>query len=256
MPTNTQVFEESINGIQMHGRIRGTGRPLLLLHGGTGTGADWDHIFPEPPAGKRLVIPDLRGHGRSTNPDGGFTIRQLAQDVDALLDRLSIATCDAIGMSLGAKTLLHLSLLSPDRVGAMVLVSAAPYFPQEARAIMAHMTPNRYGADDWAEMRQKHAFGDKQITMLWQQMHAFKDSYDDLNFTPPMLSLIRARTLIVHGDSDPLYPVSLALELHGAIPDASLWVVPGAGHVPIFGACTLPFVTTVQSFLHGPKETG
>ena len=49
-------------------------------------------------------------------------------------------------------------------------------------------------------------------------MHTFADSYDDLNFTPPLLSTIGARVLVVHGDRDPLYPVHLAAEVYAAIP--------------------------------------
>ena len=60
--------------------------------------------------------------------------------------------------------------------------------------------------------------GDDQIRALWATGHGFKDSYDDMNFTPPLLSTITARTLIVHGDRDPLYPVPLALEIYSAIP--------------------------------------
>ena len=65
-------------------------------------------------------------------------------------------------------------------------------------------------------MRQRHAHGDEQIRSLWRQGNAFKDSYDDLSFTPPRLSTIMARTLIVHGDRDPFYPASLALEMYTA----------------------------------------
>ena len=67
------------------------------------------------------------------------------------------------------------------------------------------------------------------------QMNALKDSYDDMTFTPPYLSTITARTLIVHGDRDPLYPVNLAFEMYAAIPRSYLWVVPNGGHGPIFG---------------------
>jgi pimeloyl-ACP methyl ester carboxylesterase len=77
-PTSTQGHIELINDIEMYYEVRGDGEPLLLLHGGGGIGANWDLIFEAPPAGYRLIIPDLRGHGRSTNPAPGFTFRQLA----------------------------------------------------------------------------------------------------------------------------------------------------------------------------------
>src|SRR5713226_7411724 len=118
----------AVNDIEMYYEIRGEGEPLVLLHGGGGAGVNWQLIFKEPPDGYRLIIPDLRGHGRSTNPSEEFTFRQCALDVFALLDHLGIHRFNAIGLSLGAKTLLHVATQQPDRVVAMVLVSATPYF--------------------------------------------------------------------------------------------------------------------------------
>lgn len=245
---------EAVNGIEMYYETRGEGEPLVLLHGGGGVGANWDLVFKEPPQGYRLVIPDLRGHGRSTNPSPGFTVRQLALDVFALLDRLGIERFKAIGLSLGAKTLLHVATQQPGRVEAMVLVSATPYFPQQARAIMRELTPETRSEAEWEQMRQWHRHGDEQIRALWQQMNAFKDSYEDMNFTPPYLSTITARTLLVHGDRDPLYPVKLAMEMYEAIPRAYLWVVPNGGHGPVFGDMAGPFVAAALAFLRGAWE--
>ncbi len=90
--------------------------------------------------GYRAIVPDFRGHGRSTNPSRAFTFRQAASDMFALLDHLSIPRVKAVGLSMGAKTLLHMATQQPDRVEAMVLVSATPYFPAEARAAMAHLS--------------------------------------------------------------------------------------------------------------------
>src|SRR3954471_6190156 len=98
-----------INGFEMYYEERGGGEPLVLLHGGTGIGADWQHVFTDgDPTGFRLIVPKLRGHGRSTNP-GAFTFRDAARDVFALLDHLGLARVKAIGLSMGAKTLLHMA---------------------------------------------------------------------------------------------------------------------------------------------------
>jgi pimeloyl-ACP methyl ester carboxylesterase len=70
-----------------------------------------------------------------------------------------------------------------------------------------------------------------------------------MNFTPPLLSTITARTLIVHGDRDPFYPVNIPLELFTAIPNSHLWIVPNSGHGPIFAQMTKPFLETVTPFL-------
>jgi pimeloyl-ACP methyl ester carboxylesterase len=239
-----------INGMEMYYEIRGAGEPLVLLHGGTGAGVNWSLIFKNAPAGYRLIVPDLRGHGRSTNPSAAFTLRQSALDVFAMLDHLGFERFKAIGMSLGAKTLLHMATQQPARVEAMVLVSATPYFPDEARAIMEQLSPDNRTDAEWEQMRQWHKHGDEQIRALWKMANSFKDSYDDMNFTPPYLSTITARTLIVHGDRDPLYPIKMAVELYAAIPRSYLWVIPNAGHGPIFGDMADRFVEISLAFLN------
>ncbi|MBI3507269.1 MAG: alpha/beta hydrolase [Proteobacteria bacterium] len=242
----------AVNGFEMYVEERGDGPPLLFLHGGTGIGADWKHVFTDgDPVGFRVIVPDLRGHGRSTNP-GAFTFRQVAKDVIALLDHLGIPRVCAIGLSAGAKTLLHVATQQPDRVEAMVLVSATPYFPAQVRAAMAQLSVDAFSESDWAAQRQRHVHGDGQIRMLFAQMRALKDSHDDMAFTPPLLATITARTLIVHGDRDPLYPVELALEMYRAIPTSALWVVPNGDHGPIFGPRAPLFRETAMAFLTSP----
>ena len=241
-----------LNGFQMYLEQRGDGEPLLLLHGGTGIGADWGLVFTAgDPAGFRVIVPDLRGHGRSTNPSRAFTFRQAAADVLALLDHLGIARATAIGLSMGAKTLLHVATQQPDRIEAMVLVSATPYFPAPARAAMAQLSTDRFTDAEWAAHRLRHVNGDDQIQLLFDQMRALKDHHDDMAFTPPLLATITARTLIVHGDRDPLYPVELALEIYRAIPASALWVVPNGGHGPIFGGQAAEFVRVAVDYLSG-----
>src|SRR5438477_9646100 len=215
-----------VNGMEMYYEIRGAGEPLVLLHGGTGAGVNWSLIFKDAPAGYRLIVPDLRGHGRSTNSSSAFTFRQSALDVFAMLDHLGVEQFKAIGVSLGAKTLLHVATQQPDRVEAMVLVSATPYFPEQARAIMRQLRPENRTDAEWQQMRQWHKHGDEQIRALWKMTDAFKDDYTDMNFTPQNLSTIKARTLIVHGDRDPLYPVDMAAELYSSITRSYLWLIP------------------------------
>jgi len=228
----------SLNGFEMHYNVRGAGEPLVLLHGGMGIGDDWRHVFPSDPAAYRLIVPDLRGHGRSTNPGGAFTFHQCAQDVLALLDALGVERVKAIGLSMGAKTLLHAATAEPDRIDAMVLVSATPRFPDTLRAAAAQFTPEAFDSlsgDERDVLRRRHIRGDEQIRSLYAMTRSFATSHDDMAFTPEGLGRISARTLIVHGDRDPLYPVEMALELFRGIPRSALWIVPYGAHGPVFG---------------------
>ena len=216
-----------INETEMFYETGGSGESLLLLHGGGGCHEDWIHAGRDQfSAEYALIAPDARGHGRSTNPQKTITHRQCALDALALLDHLGIERCKAIGLSMGGNILLHMATLQPDRIEAMVLVSATMYFPEQARAIMRQVPVDNQPAAEWETMRKRHKLRDQQIVALWQWQRGMKDSFDDMNFTPPSLARIPASTLIVYGDRDFLYPV----EMYRAIPRAALWVVTNGGH--------------------------
>jgi pimeloyl-ACP methyl ester carboxylesterase len=241
-----------INGFRMHYEIRGDGEPLVLLHGGMGIGEDWRLVFPDEPAGYRLIVPDLRGHGQSTTPSGTFTFKACADDVRALLDHLEIERVKAIGLSLGAKTLLHVATAAAPRVEAMVIVSATPRFPESLRAAASQFTRTAFEQltdAERARLRTRHIHGDRQIASLYEMTHSFANSYDDLAFDRASLGTIAARTLIVHGDRDPLYDVELAVELFRGIPQSALWIVPNGGHGPIFGDRADLFRSEALAFL-------
>jgi pimeloyl-ACP methyl ester carboxylesterase len=241
-----------VNGIEMHVQLLGAGEPLVLLHGFTGCGGDWRHVFDLDELARRyrLIVPDARGHGRSTNPAGTFTHRQCALDLAGLLDQLSVPRARAIGMSLGGNTLLHLTTRAPERIDAMVLVSATMYFPAPARAVMRQVAAKNQPAEEWATMRARHHHGDEQIRALWRHAREFADSTDDMSFTPPQLATIAARTLLVHGDRDPLYPLEMAVEMYRAMPRCALRVVAGGGHGPIFaGRARSQFADEALAFL-------
>ena len=239
------------NGISLYFELRGAGAPLLLLHGGTGCHDDWAYAGREQFEREyQLIVPDARGHGRSTNPLKTITHRQCAEDTVALLSHLGIERCKAIGVSMGGNILLHMARLEPDCIKVMVVVSATMYFPKQARKIMAAVPATEaQPASEWETMRRRHHFGDEQIRALWDWTRSLKDSHDDLNFTPADLAQIRARTLIVQGDRDFLYPVEMSVEMYRAIPHSALWIVPNGGHGPIFFDASARFAQTALEFL-------
>src|SRR3954451_10293944 len=158
------------DGAQLAFEDAGSGPALLLLHGLMGTHDDFARVFDLPALRRirRVVAPDARGHGRSTNPEGRFSFRAFADDVLALLDELGIDQAQAVGASLGAKTLLHVATLAPDRVSTMVLVSAAPRFPEPTRTLLRAAASAPHSVDEWRAMRAQHRHGDAQIEALWR----------------------------------------------------------------------------------------
>ena len=238
-----------IDGGQLHYDIHGEGDPLLWLHGGMGHGPDWQFIFPAVPAGYSLIAPDLRGHGRSTGARPIYSFQQSAFDVISLLDRLQIERVKVIGLSGGGITAMHLASLVPERVQAAVVISAPPRFPPQARAIQQNYSLAALTPDEQARMRERHRRAG-QLEMLFAQVKRFAEGSDP-DFSQDDLARITADTLIVFGDRDPLYPVSLAAELHAAIPRSWLWVVPNGGHGPVFGRAAPLFVEIALTFLRG-----
>jgi pimeloyl-ACP methyl ester carboxylesterase len=264
---------ETVNGVQLYFEIHGSGEPLVLLHGFGGCSQDWAPLIPEWSSHFQLIVPDMRGHGRSSDGDrlsaprigdhrsvtlvGGSSSKDVcaafrhadaATDILALLDHLGITAVKGLGVSGGGNVLLHLATRQPERVKAMVLVSATSYFPAQARPLMRQY-PDTISEQDWETMRRRHPGGEPQIRALLAGTRSFADSYDDMNFTPPYLSTIQARTLIVQGDRDPFYPVEISVEMYRAIPKSSLWIVPNGGHGPIGGERWPQFVKTSLAFL-------
>jgi pimeloyl-ACP methyl ester carboxylesterase len=95
--------------------------------------------------------------------------------------------------------------------------------------------------------------GEAQVREIAKQFAAFKDSYDDMNFTAPYLGTIKARTLIVQGDRDEFFPVNIPVEMYRAIPGSAHWIIPNGGHVPIFGERINEFQDVVLPFLQGQR---
>jgi len=194
----------------------GDGEPLVLLHGFGGGADDWRHVFDLPQLPYRVI----RWNARVRLPQAH---RRCAIDLIELLDELGLDRVRAIGMSMGGNTLLHAATIAPSRIDAMVIVSATTHFGPEARAIMRAAPEPEPRA--WAE------------------------SDDEMSFTPDDLSRITAKTLVVAGDRDPLYPIAIAHDMARAIPNAELHVVEGGGHGPIFGADAPAFAAKALAFL-------
>jgi pimeloyl-ACP methyl ester carboxylesterase len=239
----------SVNGIELHYESRGSGEPLLLLHGFGGCGAMWAPAAQELAKQYRVITVDARGHGRSTNPSGKFSHPQAAEDLRALMDNLDIKQARGIGFSSGGMTLLQLATKYPDRLSRMVLVGATTHFPEQARAMLKGVTYEALPPPVQEQFRACASRGDSQVRELVTQFRAFGDSHDDMNLTSADLAKIKASTLIVHGDRDEFFPVSVPVTMYNGIPKAALWIVPNGDHSPNSGADQRDFMETVGEFL-------
>jgi len=224
-----------VNDIEMYYEVHGEGTPLLMLHGFSMTGTTFKPLIPEYKKHFKLIIPDHRGRGRSTNPIKPFTHKQSASDMFKLLEHLNIEKFNAMGSSSGGMTLLHMATQQPERIEKMVLMCTSPYLTKESRAIQAEWSPDTVTEEKWEYMRSLHHLGDEQIMKIGEEWRSLADSYDDVNFTPPYLSTIKSKTLIVHGDRDEHFPVHIPVQLYESIPDSYLCILPNNMHSIISG---------------------
>jgi len=242
-------------GAQIAYRAVGSGPALLLVHGFFATGQAWDPFVEDLSTSYRLVVPDMRGHGRSTNPGGVFLHRDSAGDMLALLDHLGITQVQAVGHSSGAMTLLQAATLEPERFRSLVLLGGTPYSPETNRSLQRALTFDSFPPEALITLRRWHPGGDEQIQRLVLDFNRMSENYDDMNFTAPFLGTISAETLIVHGDRDEYFPVEIALEMYRAIPDSYLWVPPNANHALLFWGSVFPgadsFLPILRDFLAG-----
>jgi pimeloyl-ACP methyl ester carboxylesterase len=221
------------NGVKIYYQTYGSGEPLLLLHGFLGSHKNWSTWIEDLSKEYLLIVPDLRGHGKSTNPSNIFTHELSAKDMYGLLDKLEIDRFKAIGHSSGGMTLIHMATMDTSRLSAMILVGASPYIPDEGRTIAKRMANSPIDDNLKSFIESRHPGGVEQGRKLLTQFGTIVDIYDDMNFTPPYLSIIKCQTLIVHGDRDGFFPVDIPVSLYEAIPNSFLWILPTTGHYPV-----------------------
>ena len=113
-----------VNGIKLYYETHGAGRPLVLLHGGLGSGEMFGPILPALSERHQVIAPDLQGHGRTADVDRPLDVRLMADDVVALIDHLGLDATDVMGYSLGGGVALQTAIKYPSRVRRLAAVSA------------------------------------------------------------------------------------------------------------------------------------
>ena len=173
------------NGVKIYYETHGEGEPLLMLHGITLSHKSWDSWVEDLSKNHQLIIPDLRGHGQSTNQSRVFTHKLSAMDMYGLMDHLNIDRFQAIGYSSGAMTLTHMATMDTSRISSMILVAGTSFYSDLARS---HQKAVADGPMPW--MEGHHPGGEEQTRMLKTQFRNVAETYDDMNFTPPYLATI------------------------------------------------------------------
>src|SRR5438067_2833423 len=113
-----------VNGINLYYEIHGSGRPLILLHGGLGSGEMFGPVLATLAERHQVVAPDLQAHGRTADIDRPIDIRLMADDIAALIDHLGLDKPDVVGYSLGGGVAMQLAIKYPAKIRRLVAVSA------------------------------------------------------------------------------------------------------------------------------------
>src|SRR5207237_8274245 len=113
-----------VNGIRLYYETHGAGRPLILLHGGLGSGEMFGPVLPVLAERHQVITVDLQGHGRTADIDRPIHVGLMAGDIAALIDHLELASPDAVGYSPAAGMALQTEAQSPARLRPRVPASA------------------------------------------------------------------------------------------------------------------------------------
>lgn len=112
-----------VNGIRLYYEIHGSGRPLILLHGGLGSGEMFGPLLPALAANHQVIAVDLQGHGRTADIDRPISVKLMADDIAALIAHLGLDKPDLFGYSLGGGVAFFTAVRHPELVGRLVMVS-------------------------------------------------------------------------------------------------------------------------------------
>jgi 3-oxoadipate enol-lactonase len=226
----------NVNGIELYYEDHGTGPALLLV---PGLGADtrlFGGIIGPLAVNCQVVTFDPRGGGRSDKPPGPYSIEQMANDAEGLLDVLGIERAVVAGYSMGGRIALSLALDHSSRVRRLVLAATSASTP-----------PSRILSRRWLALEVLSRLpmpGDRQPRWAWECQRRASAAFD----ATARLGEIAVPTLILHARRDHLTPLALARSLHAAIIGSALVEVRG-GHISLVTRERHRFAEELSAFM-------
>lgn len=240
----------------------GSGSPLVLVHGVMATGEMFEPVVDELAKRNRLIIPDLRGSGKSRHLPPPYTVKQQGADLAQLLDHLGIETADILGYSQGGPVAQQFALDYPSRAKRLILSNTYAYNMATAQEkIEGHITPlliRLFGMKRFAEL--VISIGLKRVSTeraAWVvNMIADQDSKLMIAALKEAMAFdsrkrlweIKCPTLVIAGADDNAVPMHHAKMLHGGIIGSKLVVINDADHALIWTKSD-EWARTVVAFL-------
>jgi pimeloyl-ACP methyl ester carboxylesterase len=247
-----------INGAQIYyesfGEDRPDQAPVLLIHGSTVTGKDdWELAAPLLARHRRVIVPDCRGHGQSSNPNLSYSFKEMAGDMAALVRLLGYERAHVIGHSNGGNVALVMLLEHPEVVQSAVLQAANAYVSQDlVDKEPALHDPERVERESpWWKDSMITLHGETHGPEYWRDLLRLtvKEIITQPNYTPEDLHLVQRPTLVIQGQNDGVNaPARHAQFIAQHIPYAELWIPAGVGH-NVHLERLLEWIERIESFL-------
>jgi pimeloyl-ACP methyl ester carboxylesterase len=228
---------------------------LVLLPGLLGSsGSQWQHYVPALASRFRLILMDLRGHGRSQNKDSSLHPDRMRDDIFALLDHVGATDVHVTGYSLGGYLGLMMSLQQPRRVLTLLMHATKFYWTQDSVANMRRqLEPDTMGSNVPAyagQLAKEH--GGSHWRVLVRQASDLVAYLSEKGLTEGMVVRVQCPVLVSVGDRDELVPLPEAQRLSRVFPKGELLVLPGVRH-PFATIRPMPLLPMLLEF-HQPPD--
>lgn len=243
----------SVNGLELYYESHGSGRPLVLLHGGLMTiDLNFGPLLEPLAAGRQVIAVELQGHGHTADTDRPMTMEGLATDVVALLDHLGIAEADVFGFSLGGLVACAMALDAPTRVGKLIAAGADAHRPpgRETPPIPEDRMPT---PADFQAMRDAYAAVAPEPTHFDDFAAKTSDMVQQFAGWTDELRTLRTPTLLIFGDRD-FMPLPDVVEMFELLPQTQLAVLPGTTHMGVYQRPD-ELLALITQFLDAPEVT-
>jgi len=235
-----------LRGLDTYYEIRGTGEPLLLIHGLGSSTQDWEYQVERFASLYTVVTYDVRGHGQSAKPRGRYSVAQFAEDAAALVEHLRLGPVHVQGISMGGMIAFQLAVDRPDLLRSLTIVNSGPEMVlrtlrQRIAIYQRFVIVRLMGMRKMGEVLSKVLLPLPHQEQLratfverWARNHpgAYLRALRALIgwSVTPRLSAIHCPTLVVSADQD-YTPVAYKQYYVKAIPGAELAVVADSRHM-------------------------
>ncbi|MBA0045195.1 alpha/beta fold hydrolase [Mycobacteroides sp. LB1] len=238
-----------IGDAELYYEDQGTGDPLLLIHGAAASGRWFGDLVPQLARTHRVIVPDLRGLGRSARTAPLSRPQVWVEDLWALLDGLALDKIHVAGVSLGSRIAGRLVLDNPDRVRTLTVDAPIVGLSNSGNASLNSFFDSVEDDSEQArEWRTLHG-DDWRVAVDFYAKTRSTTNFQEYFTVRPHLAELNVPTLVCRGDlDDAIHPVDDAFVWHKQAPNTQLFIAPGLTQSSVMLERSEQFVTEFVAF--------